>query len=221
VLPGAGSLPQDFTQPVMRYFEFDETRTSAEFLPGITLPLEPFQGILGVQPAGDEAFPSSPPGPYAGNLDLRELVAGTSLFVPVFHPGGRLWTSDSHAVQGDGEVTITAIETAMELAEIQYVLHKNVPLQWPMVETPTHWIGIGTDADLDEAMTICLRNMIGWVSRTADMDPVDAYMLCSLAASFRITQNVNRTKGIHALLPKDLFAPELRQRISITARPGA
>jgi acetamidase/formamidase len=139
----------------------------------------------------------------------------------VFHPGGRLWTSDSHAVQGDGEVTITAIETAMEEAQIQYVLHKNVPLQWPMVETPTHWIGVAADADLDEAMTICLRQMIAWLSRTSGMSAVDAYSLCSLAASFRVTQNVNRTKGIHAMLPKDLFVPELRQRISILARPGA
>ena len=190
---------------------------TTEFFPRIDIPLGPFQGILGVQPGGDEIVSSSPPGPYGGNMDLRELVEGTRLFVPVWHPGGKIWTSDSHAAQGDGEVNITAIETAMREARIQVFLHKQVNMAWPMVETPTHWLSLGMDRDLDDAFTIALRQMIRFLEASLDMDPLDAYSLASVAGTFRITQAVNATKGVHGMLAKDLFQPELRDRIAITA----
>ncbi len=215
--PGSGSLPDDFDEPRIRFFQFDRERMTTEFMPGLEIPLGPFQGILGVQPAGDRAMSSSPPGPYGGNMDCRELVEGTALYLPVFHAGGRLWTSDSHAAQGDGEVNLTAIETAMREARIQYVLHKNVGMTWPMIDTPSHWISLGMDPDLDEAFTISLRQMIRFLEATLDMDPLDAYSLCSVAVTFRVTQTVDGNKGIHGMLAKDLFRPELRQRVSITA----
>ncbi len=215
--PGRGTLPDDFGRPHVRYFRFDRERMTTEFLPGIEIPLGPFQGILGVQPPGDQPAPSGPPGPYGGNMDLRELVMGTALFVPVFHPGGKLWTSDSHAAQGDGEVNLTAIETAMREVRIQYVLHKQVGLVWPMVETPTHWISLGMDPDLDEAHRICLRQMIQFLEAGLQMDPLDAYSLCSVAVTFRITQSVDGNKGVHGMLPKDLFRADLRERLAIVA----
>ncbi|HEY7060638.1 MAG TPA: acetamidase/formamidase family protein [Chloroflexota bacterium] len=213
--PGRGTLPDDYDRPHVRYFRLDLDQMTTEFMPGVEIPLGPFQGILGVQPAGDQPAGSGPPGPYGGNMDLRELVAGTTLFVPVFHPGGKLWTSDSHAAQGDGEVNLTAIETAMREVRIQYVLHKQVGLAWPMVETPTHWISLGMDPDLDEAHVICLRQMIQFLEAGLAMDPLDAYSLCSIAVTFRITQTVDGHKGVHGMLPKDLFRPDLRERLSI------
>jgi acetamidase/formamidase len=216
--PGSGSLPNDFDEPRIRFFRFDRERMTTEFMPGLEIPLGPFQGILGVQPAGDRAMSSSPPGPYGGNMDCRELIEGTALYLPVFHAGGRLWTSDSHAAQGDGEVNLTAIETAMREARIQYVLHKNVGMTWPMIDTPSHWISMGMDPDLDEAFLISLRQMIQFLQASLGMDPLDAYSLCSVAVTFRVTQTVDGNKGIHGMLAKDLFRPELRQRITITAR---
>jgi acetamidase/formamidase len=216
-MPGRGTLPDDFDRPHVRYFQFDRERMTTEFMPGVEIPLGPFQGVLGVQPAGDQPAPSGPPGPFGGNMDLRELVEGTALYVPVFHPGGKLWTSDSHAAQGDGEVNLTAIETAMREVRIQYVLHKQVGMAWPMVDTPAHWITLGMDADLDEAQRIALRQMIQFLQVGLGMDPLDAYSLCSVAVTFRITQSVDGNKGVHGMLAKDLFRPDLRERLSIVA----
>ena len=215
--PGRGTLPDDYDQPYVRYFQFDRERMTTEFLPGIEIPLGPFQGILGVQPAGDQPAPSGPPGPYGGNMDLREMVQGTRLFLPLFHPGGKLWTSDSHAAQGDGEVNLTAIETAMREVRIQYVLHKAVGMTWPMVESPTHWISLGMDPDLDEAHRVCIRQMIQFLEAGLGMDSLDAYSLCSVAVTFRITQSVDGHKGVHGMLAKDLFRADLRERLSIVA----
>ena len=219
--PGTGTLPTDFADPRIRFFQFDKQSMTTEFMPGLTIPLGPFQGILGVQPAGDQPVSSSPPGPYAGNMDLRELIEGTVLYVPVWHRGGKIWTSDSHAAQGDGEVNLTAIETAMREARIQFVLHKHVNLRWPLVETPTHWISLGMDVDLNQAHMIALRQMIELLEVGMGFEPLDAYSLCSVAATFRVTQSVNASRGVHGMLAKDLFRPELQQRMRMLAsRPA-
>ena len=212
--PGSGSLPDDFDEARLRFFQFDRDRMTTEFMPGLEIPLGPFQGILGVQPAGDQPMSSSPPGPYGGNMDCRELVEGTALYLPVFHPGGKLWTSDSHAAQGDGEVNLTAIESAMREARIQVILHKNTPLRWPFAETPTHWIPLATHADLNEAFKTCLRNTTDFLTRGAGLTPLDAYGLASVAVSFRITQVVDANQGVHAMIPKDLFAAEAQAEIN-------
>lgn len=224
---GVGALPSDFDKPYLRYFKFDESRQHTEFAPGVQIKLAPFQGVMAAQPAGDEPVSGILSGPYGGNLVLRELVEGTSLFLPVQRPGALIWTGDSHAVQGDGVVNQTAIETAMEDLQIQYFLHKKVALAQPMAETPTHWITLGFGKNLDDALTSCVRQMIAWLSSASGIEPQDVYSLSSIVASFRITQYSNQTataysaipsKTVHGMMPKSAFSKALRDRISSSLR---
>jgi acetamidase/formamidase len=219
---GTGLLPQDFPQGQVKYVDLDVTRMQGKFAPDINIPLTPFQGTMGVAPP-DGFFPplspgvtnSVPPGPHGGNLDLRELAEGSVLYLPVWKPGALIYTGDSHAVQGDGEISLTALETRMQEVLIQVVLHKQKNFQWPVAETATHWITVGLDKDLNNAMTLAARNAIGFLSTRAKLTPLDAYALCSIAASFRVTQVVDIVRGVHAMIPKDLFTGELRQQIAV------
>jgi len=219
---GTGLLPQDFPQGQIKYVDLDLTRMEGRFAPDITIPLTPFQGTLGLAPP-DGFFPplspgvtsSVPPGPHGGNLDLRELAAGSVLYLPVWQPGALVYTGDSHAVQGDGEICLTALETSMQEVLIQVVLHKQKKFQWPVAETATHWITVGLDKDLNTAMTLAARNAIDFLASRAKLTPHDAYALCSIAASFRVTQVVDIVRGVHAMIPKSLFSGELRQQIAV------
>jgi len=219
---GTGLLPEDFPEGQVKYLKMNVDEKTAEFLPKINIPLQPFQGTLGVAPP-DGFFPpvspgvtsSVPPGPHAGNLDLRELGEGSRLFIPVWKPGALIYTGDSHAVQGDGEINLSALETRMHEVRIQVVLHKQKKLFWPMAETQTDWIAIGLDKDLSSAMTLAARNAIQFLVKRAGLTPLDAYALCSIAASFRVTQVVDIVRGVHAMIPKKLFASELREQIAI------
>jgi acetamidase/formamidase len=224
---GVGALPHDFDKPYVHYFRFDAERRNASFINGVTIRLAPFQDIAALQPKDDKPVSGILAGPYGGNLALPEMVVGTALLLPVQRSGGLFWTSASVAAQGDGVVDQTGIETAMEDMRIQFVLHKNVPLDGPMVETPTHWIGFGFADSLDAALVACLRGMIKWTSRTAKMDPRDVYPLCSMAASVRVTQFSDQTgsvytsvppRAIHCMLPKSVFAPALRVAMYRAAR---
>ncbi len=208
-----GALPDDFPEPAVKEFRLDLESGTTEFLPGIRIPLAPFPGILGMQPEGPDRRNTVPPGRYGGNMDIRELVEGTRLYLPVFHPGGLIYISDFHAAQGDGEVNLTAIETTARDAQVQVILHKNSRLSWPQLETPTHWITMGMSQDLNEAFEIALRNMLTFMVENVGLTPHEAYALSSVATSFRVTQVVDILKGVHGMLPKDLFAPELRERI--------
>ena len=219
---GTGLLPQDFPQGQIKYVDLDLTTMQGKFAPDITIPLGPFQGTLGVAPP-DGFFPplspgvtnSVPPGPHGGNLDLRELTEGSVLYLPVWQPGALIYTGDSHAVQGDGEISLTALETAMQEVLIQVVLHKQKNFQWPVAETATHWITVGLDKDLNAAMTLAARNAIDFLSSRAKLSPHDAYALCSIAVSFRVTQVVDIVRGVHAMIPKSLFTGELRRQIAV------
>jgi acetamidase/formamidase len=219
---GTGLLPQDFSQGQIKYVDLDLIRMEGKFAPDITIPLTPFQGTLGVAPP-DGFFPplspgvtsSVPPGPHGGNLDLRELAEGSVLYLPVWKPGALIYTGDSHAVQGDGEISLTALETAMQEVLIQVVLHKQKNFQWPVAETATHWITLGLDKDLNTAMALAARNAIDFLSSRAQLTPHDAYALCSIAASFRVTQVVDIVRGVHAMIPKNLFTGELRRQIAV------
>lgn len=211
---GFGALPQDFPDSLISWFDLRDGSGTTEFLPGIRIPLAPFPGILGVQPESAGRQSSVPPGRYGGNMDLRELVEGTRLFLPVFHEGGPIYISDFHAAQGDGEVNLTAIETAAREARLQVIVHPNGKLDWPFIETPTHWITTGMSPDLNEAFEISLRNMLSFLIENVVLTPEEAYTLSSIAASFRVTQVVDVNKGVHGMLAKDLFAPELRERIA-------
>ncbi|MGO8867996.1 MAG: acetamidase/formamidase family protein [Alphaproteobacteria bacterium] len=217
---GTGLLPQDYAQGQIKYVDLDLRAMKGKFMPNITVPLKPFQGTLGLAPP-DGFFPplspgvtnSVPPGPHAGNLDLSELSEGSTLYIPVWKPGALIYTGDSHAVQGDGEISLTALETRMKELRIQVVLHKQKNLAWPVAETQTHWIIMGLDKDLNAAMTLAARNAIKFLATQAKIGELDAYALCSIAVSFRVTQVVDIVRGVHALIPKSLFAGDLRRQM--------
>lgn len=143
------------------------------------------------------------PRAHGGNIDNKELVAGSTLFLPVFNEGALFSCGDGHGAQGDGEVCITAIETALR-GTFTFILHKDLNLTYPRAETPTHYITMGMDPDLDQCVEIALRDMIRLLRDKADLSPEDAYMLCSLAGGLRITQTVNGCKGVHLMMSKDL-----------------
>jgi acetamidase/formamidase len=225
---GVGALPHDFAEPYVHYFTFDDARTTAQYTHGITLPMAPFLGVVAAEPAGDEQVSAIVSGSYGGNLVLRDLGVGSHLFLPVAKPGGRMWTGDVHALQGDGVVDQTAIETAAENLEIRYDLHKQVGLRGPLGETDTAWIIIGFAASLDDALVACLREVIGWLPAAAGITGPEAYALASMAVSFRVTQYANQTgsaytsippKAVHAVIPKSIFPAEIRARIAAWLRP--
>lgn len=206
IRPGWGALPQHFTQPALRFISLDLTHNVAEFPPnsGIKIPLQPFFGILGV--ATEDASRSSvPPGHYGGNIDNRQLQAGSRVFLPIFVPGALFSIGDGHAVQGDGEVDVTAIETSMN-GTIRLILHKNLNLTAPLAETPTDFITMGFGQTLDDAFESALTHMIDFLAQFVGITAEEAYVLCSLAVNFHITQVVNSPqKGVHGLLPKSIL----------------
>jgi len=210
-----GALPDEFAHGHIHYFDLDGDDGYVTFNEHIKLELRPFQGTFGVAHPSGEAVSSVAPGQHAGNIDVKEMTAGSTLFVPVWQPGGLLFTGDSHALQGDGEVNITALETAMEEVRIQVILHKRAGYAWPMIETPTHWLMLGIDESLNEALRIALRNTIDFLVAQAALSRDDAYGLASLAVDFRVSQMVDVNNGIHAMIPKSIFAPDFRQTMRI------
>jgi acetamidase/formamidase len=147
---------------------------------------------------------SGPPGHHAGNLDNKELVVGSTLYIPVHVPGALLSFGDGHAMQGDGEVSLTALETSLR-GTVQVTVRKDMRLGWPRAETPTHFIAMGLHTDLDEAARLATREMIDFLVTEKHLSRDDAYMLCSLAADLRVTQLVDGTKGVHAMIAKSIF----------------
>ncbi len=209
--PGAGGIPDAVPKPYTKIVKLDLERNVGLFEPGIEVPLAPFQGVMGMLPPLTEGTNrrSGPPGLFGGNLDCKELVDGTTLFLPVFHPGGLFFTGDSHAAQGDGEVSINAIETA-NTSVLQFILHKGRTLQAPRAETPTHYIAFGLDPDLDNAMTMAIHETNALLGEVAGLDFYRAFALSSIGIDFRVTQVVDETKGIHSMIAKSLFLDKKR-----------
>ena len=147
---------------------------------------------------------SAPPGIHAGNLDNKELVAGTTLYIPVHARGALFEVGDGHAGMGNGEVDITAMETSLT-GVFQFILHKDMHLKWPRAETPTHWITMGLDPDLTQATKIAVRETLDFLMNEKNLSREDAYMLASVAVDFDITQLVDGTKGVHGMIPKSIF----------------
>ncbi|WP_028794048.1 acetamidase/formamidase family protein [Thalassobaculum salexigens] len=202
VRPLAGALPEDFDEPDRMTVDLDAERNVGRLPWGTELPLRPFFGVIGVAPpAGWGAISTIQPRKNGGNLDNKELIAGTTLYLPVWTKGGKLSLGDGHGVQGDGEVCVTAIETALE-GEIEVHLRKDLSLDYPRAETPDARITMGMNADLDNAASHALRQMIDWIVDTTNLSRSQAFMLMSLAADVRVTQLVNQEKGIHVVLPK-------------------
>ena len=219
---GTGLLAADFPQGQIKYVDLDFKKMTAAFAPNINVPLKPFPGTLGVAPPDGYFTPLSPgvtssvpPGPHAGNVDLSEIREGATLFIPVWKPGALIYTGDAHAVQGDGEISLTALETRFDELRVQVVLHKQKKFAWPIAETSTHWIILGMDKDLNVAMQMAARNAIMFLSSRAGLTDLDAYGLCSIACSFRVTQVVDIVRGVHAMIPKSLFTGELREKIAV------
>ena len=204
--PRSGVLgPEDFEKGSMKIIPLDRERGVAKFADHIEIPLRPFFGSMGVAPPESAGrISSAPPGIHAGNLDNRELVAGTSLFIPVHAAGALFQVGDGHAGQGNGEVDITALETSL-VGTFQFVVRKDMHLKWPRAETPTHLIAMGIDKDLNEALKIAVREAIDLLVAEKHLTREDAYMLSSVAVDFNVTQAVDGTKGVHAMIPKSIF----------------
>ena len=200
-----GALPEVFGDGWSTTLHYSADKRSALFRPGIVLPLRPFLGTMALAPKAGEKRPPAVPDYFAGNMDNKELVAGTTLFVPVNVPGGLFMAADAHGCQGDGEVCITASETYFEEVELQFVVRKDMKLSRPMAETESHWIVMGFHQSLDEAMKIALSDAIDFLAREKGLSREEAYVLCSLAVDFRVTQVVDGNKGIHGMIPKDIF----------------
>jgi acetamidase/formamidase len=202
---GAGTLPDEYPYARSKLIRINAAAGTAEFAPGVILKLAPFWGSIGVAPPSMvRRLSSGPPGAHAGNLDNKELVAGSILYLPVHVSGGLISIGDGHALQGDGEVTITALETSLR-GTVQIFVRKGKQIRWPRAETPTHYIAMGLHPDLNEAARIATREMIDFLVTEKGMSRDDAYLLCSLAVDLHVTQLVDDTKGVHAMLPKSVF----------------
>ncbi|HBB94821.1 MAG TPA: acetamidase [Blastocatellia bacterium] len=214
--PRSGTIPEDFPYAKMRIIPLDAKRMVAHFADGIDIPLRPFFGSIGVAPPPAAGrINSAPPGIHAGNLDNKELVAGTTLYIPVHAPGALLLIGDGHAGQGNGEVDITAMETSL-IGTFQLIVRKDMHLKWPRAETPTHYIAMGIDEDLREAAKLAVREMIDFLVTEKHLTRDDAYQLASVAADFDITQLVDGTKGVHAMIPKAIFVGQKGNDDTIT-----
>jgi len=209
--PGHGALPNDFPYARMRIVPLDLKRLVELFAPGIEVPLRPFFGSMGVAPPDVSGRISSyPPWINAGNIDNKEMVAGTTLFIPVHAPGALFSAGDGHAAQGDGEVDLKALETSL-VGTFQFIVHKHEHLNWPRAETPTEYIAMGFDNSLDEAVSLATRNMVEFLVTEKHLSRDDAYVLCSVAVDLHVTQLVDGSKGVHAILPKRLFTAATRK----------
>jgi acetamidase/formamidase len=203
--PYAGTLPAEFPALWSRIIPINRSAKTAEVARGVVIPVDrPFFGIMGVAPDSGR-ISSGPPGVHAGNLDNKDLIAGTTLFMPVHAPGALFSAGDAHAAQGQGEVDLTAIETGMR-GRFQLIVRKDMKLRWPRAETPTHWMVMGLDPDLDEAMKIAVRETIDFITgKFPHLTREEAYMIASVAVDYHVTQVVDGTKGVHGMIPKSIF----------------
>ena len=200
-VPGMfGEFPKDFADGQVKYFYLDWDRRVAEFAPGIEIPLRPFPGTIGVARAEPGKYSTVPPGPYAGNMDIRELTEGTTLYVPVFVPGALLWSGDSHAAQGNGEVNLTALETAFKEFNITVDLVKGKPLEWPRIRMKNAWITMGYDKDLNKALEILKAETAKLLveEKRATSDKAPAVM--ATLADCRVSEVVNISKGVYCMI---------------------
>ena len=208
----SGIVPENCDRSLpARIIPIDKKTMTAQFAPGIVIPLHPFFGSMGVAPAPELGRVSSnPPGRHAGNLDNRELVAGTTLFIPVFAPGALFEVGDGHAAQGDGEVDQTAIETSLR-GKIQLIVRKDMKLTWPRAETPSDYISMATDPDLMVATKAAIQEMIDFLAAAKGLSKHEAYQLVSVAGHVVVTQLVDKPNfGVHVKVPKSIWVTPRR-----------
>jgi acetamidase/formamidase len=225
--PTVGLLASEFPTGFVRYYKLDLAKMQTEFKPGIVIDLQPFPGTfaVGVDPNEPDAKAGPPirdakgrtstlrPWKNGSNMDLNELQAGSTLYLPVFLKGGLIWTGDSHCRQGNGEVNLTALECAYREIEIQPIVRKDLKTEWPWAETKTHWIFMGYDEDLNQAMKIAVQQTVHWLAtqQIVPMSREEAYALTSIVGDCRVTQVVDIRKGVHCMIPKHVFVAYQRK----------
>jgi acetamidase/formamidase len=207
-VPGKGLFPKEFPNGAVKYFYLDLKKMQMQFLPGIIIPLAPFPGVVAVARAQPGKYNSIPPGPFGGNMDLREMTEGTTLYLPVFMKGALLWTGDSHAGQGNGEIDLTAIETAFSEFNITVDVIKHEPLTWPRVETPTAWIAVGYDKDLNKAFDILKQETIKLIMDQRKISKTYAEKVMLATWNCPIAEVVNGVQGVYCMVPKKINAPK-------------
>ena len=203
----SGFLPENCESGLpVKILALDRKKMTAEFLPGIVIPLKPFYGSIGVAPAPELGRVSSnPPGRHAGNLDNRELITGSTLYIPIFVRGALFEIGDGHAAQGDGEVDQTAIETSLR-GRLQLTVRKDLKLTWPRAETATDFISMATDPDLTAATKAAIQEMVDFLVSEKKLTRHQAYQLVSIAGHVVVTQLVDKPNlGVHVKLPKSIF----------------
>jgi acetamidase/formamidase len=219
--PTVGLLAPEFTEGHVQYFKLDPKTMKTEFKPGIVLSLKPFPGTFAVGPDPNE--PKEKAGPpihdakgrtstlrpwkNGSNMDVNELQEGSTMYFPVFLKGGLIWTGDSHCLQGNGEVNLTALECSYREIDIQPIVRKDLHIEWPRAETATHWIFMGFDEDLNEAMKIAVRGTVDFLAeqKMVPMSREEAYALTSMVGDCRVSQVVDIRKGVHCMVPKSIF----------------
>jgi acetamidase/formamidase len=205
--PYAGALPDEFLGFFERIIKINRDAKTAEVASGVVIRLDrPFFGTMGVAPLPNMGrISSAPPGIHTGNIDNKDVAAGTTLYLPIYAPGALFSAGDGHAAQGHGEVDLSAIETGLR-GRFQFFVRKDMKLAWPRAETPTHWIVMGLNPNLEEAMKIAVRETINFItSRFPKLTREEAYMIASVAVDYHVTQVVDGTKGIHGMIPKAIF----------------
>ena len=201
--PGfAGAFPKLFSQGQLKYFLLDNDKQRVAFAPGIDIPLRPFPGLLAVARAEPGPYSTVPPGRFGGNLDINEMVSGTTVYLPVFVEGGLLWSGDSHAAQGNGEINLTALETSFKELPLTVTVLKGKKLEWPRVETPTHWISVGYDKDLNRAFDMLQEQTATLISELRGVGPAEARAAMLSTWDCRVAEIVNVLKGTYCMVSK-------------------
>jgi acetamidase/formamidase len=224
--PTIGALASEMPDGFIRFFTLDLQKRTTEFKPGVTLDLQPFPGTfaVGIDPndpaprkGGVKDDPMAPvstlrPWKNGSNMDINELQEGTTIFIPVFLKGGLIWTGDSHCRQGNGEVNLTGLECSYKEIRIQPIVRKDMKIEWPFIETRTHWISVGLNEDLNVAMVNATREAVNWLTnqKMVPMTRYEAYALVSMAGDCRVSQVVDVRKGVHCMIPKSIFTGQKR-----------
>jgi len=219
--PTIGALASEMPDGYIKFFPIDLEKRSVEFKPGITIDLQPFPGTLAVGIDPDDPSPRKGgvkddkmaavstlrPWKNGSNMDINEMQEGTTVYYPVFLKGGLIWMGDSHCRQGNGEVNLTALECSYKEIKIQPIVRKDMKLNWPFVETKTHWIAVGLNEDLNVAMTNAVREAVDWLAnqKFVPMSRYEAYGLVSMVGDCRVSQVVDVRKGVHCMIPKSIF----------------
>jgi acetamidase/formamidase len=200
-----GTIPEDYPYYRLLHLPIDRKEMTATMPWGLKIPIRPFFGQLAVAPRPEYGRQNSKePREFGGNIDCKELVAGSKIYLPVWTKGALFSTGDGHAVQGDGEVCGTAIETSLT-GTFEFNVRKDLKWRMPRAESPTHFITLGLDVDLDFAAAQALRAMIDWLVGMLNISRDHAYSFCSFVVDLHVTQTVNNVKGVHAMIDKKLI----------------